>query len=156
MDKFIAVIVSVAVVLCVVFTIWVGYFFYSMGDMCSNEVLETVVSPDASRKVVIFLRNCGATTDWSVHASITKAELRNDQLSMGNSLVISADGEKTWPVTQQGWPLIKAKWESENVLELYHSSEIEIYTQVAEVDNVSIEYNVINQEFVEKENLEIR
>jgi hypothetical protein len=40
---------------------------------CENEVVERVPSPDGSREVVVFTRNCGATTDFSTQISILPA-----------------------------------------------------------------------------------
>ena len=37
---------------------------------CVNEVREELVSPDGKRKIVVFSRNCGATTGFSTQASV--------------------------------------------------------------------------------------
>ncbi len=39
-------------------------------DMCGNDIVDEVDSPDGEYKVVVFERNCGATTGFSTHISI--------------------------------------------------------------------------------------
>jgi 2-keto-4-pentenoate hydratase/2-oxohepta-3-ene-1,7-dioic acid hydratase in catechol pathway len=40
------------------------------GDICVNEVREELVSPDGKKKIVVFTRNCGATTGFNTQASV--------------------------------------------------------------------------------------
>ena len=52
-------------------------------DMCGNDNLRPVVSPNGVLQAVLFRRNCGATTSYSTQVSI----LRNDEKlphEMGN------------------------------------------------------------------------
>jgi hypothetical protein len=37
---------------------------------CANEVISELVSPDGTRKIVLFSRNCGATTGSSTQGTI--------------------------------------------------------------------------------------
>lgn len=37
---------------------------------CSKEILETVVSPDGNKSIVVYLENCGATIDWIITADL--------------------------------------------------------------------------------------
>jgi hypothetical protein len=41
-----------------------------MDDDCSNERSAEVVSPDGMKKVVLFSRNCGATTGFNTQATV--------------------------------------------------------------------------------------
>lgn len=40
------------------------------GDMCANEIIEEIPSPNKGFKAVIFTRDCGATTGYSTQLSI--------------------------------------------------------------------------------------
>jgi hypothetical protein len=54
-------------------------FIYATSDMCGNEVYTEVMSPNGERKVVVFHRDCGATTGFSTQISIIDSgdELEN-------------------------------------------------------------------------------
>src|SRR5258708_5279519 len=56
-------------------------------DMCGNTVVQTVPSPDGQLKVIIFERDCGATTGFSTQVSILRS---SDKLpnEAGNLLII--------------------------------------------------------------------
>jgi len=59
-------------------------------DLCANEVLSESLSPDGSKRAVLFSRECGATTDFSWQISIlgSKEELPN---AGGNVFVADTD-----------------------------------------------------------------
>jgi hypothetical protein len=82
----------------------VGYFLFS--DMCANTIVNASTSPNGKWKVVLFERNCGATTGFSSQISLIKAdaELNNEA---GNIYI--ADG---YP---KGYTL---KWESDTTVKL--------------------------------------
>jgi hypothetical protein len=64
---------------------------------CRNEIREEVVSPDGTTKVVIFSRDCGATTGFNCQGSILPAgdPLPNDD--GGNAFIFDTGGAKaTW------------------------------------------------------------
>jgi hypothetical protein len=42
------------------------------GDLCENKAVKEISLPNSGFKVVGFLRNCGATTDYGAHVSIIK------------------------------------------------------------------------------------
>jgi hypothetical protein len=37
---------------------------------CSNELITEIISPDGAKKIVLFSRNCGATTGFNCQATI--------------------------------------------------------------------------------------
>jgi len=43
-----------------------GYVICSLPDMCGNEIYSVVVSPNKKHKAVLFQRDCGATTGFSL------------------------------------------------------------------------------------------
>jgi hypothetical protein len=72
--------------------IWTG----CLGPDCENEIIKELVSPDGINKVVIFSRNCGATTGYSCQASILPAGdlLPGDR---GNAFIFDTPGaEVSW------------------------------------------------------------
>lgn len=84
--------------------VFAGLFIYFLNflvkDICSNEIVKELISPDNKTKVILFQRDCGATTDFSTQISIISAheDLPNDG---GNIFVTEGhpnenDIEITW------------------------------------------------------------
>lgn len=46
---------------------------FSFNDMCGNEIFQSIVSPNKEYKVIVFQRDCGATTGFSTQISVLKA-----------------------------------------------------------------------------------
>jgi hypothetical protein len=61
-----------------------------MDSDCSNESSTEVVSPDGTKKIILFSRNCGATTGFNTQGSILE---RTDTLpDCGGSTFIIDQG----------------------------------------------------------------
>ena len=64
---------------------------------CRNEIREELVSPDGTNKVVIFSRDCGATTGFNCQGSILPAGDPLPGDDGGNAFIFDAGGAKvTW------------------------------------------------------------
>jgi len=136
--------------------VW-NYILDTLGpSLCVNQVLETVNSPDGTKTAVVFVRDCGATTSWSTQASVISAKEVVSDKDTGNVLRIDSDHGKAWPLAIKGWPIIKAEWESANLLTLHYSKNSSILLQQKSIDNVGVQYSLITKEFVERENIEAR
>lgn len=85
-------------------------------------------SPDGTRKVVVFLRNCGATTKYSTQASIL---FSNDSLpnEAGNILIID------------GGHLPTVKWTEDRILSIKGIGAEEILKQLNYFSGVKIVYH---------------
>lgn len=116
-----------------------NYGLNSLGSsLCENQFIQSTDSPDGSKKVVTFSTDCGATSDWSIHASVlSKNENINDE-SVGNALRISSNQGRAWPKDEQGRPIIRTVWTSPSSATLQHSSNADIFYQRPEVENVEI------------------
>src|SRR5918992_4542304 len=94
--------------------LWVG----ALAGGCGNELLKSIASPDGRRKLVIFQRDCGATTGFSTQASLLPA---GDGLrGSGNVFIADTDHGKA-PSGPGGGPQLAARWIAKDTLELrYH------------------------------------
>jgi hypothetical protein len=83
-------------------------------DMCGNEVLRSVPSPDGRVKAVIFERDCGATTGYSGQVSLlaATAALPNEG---GDTFV--ADGDHG---AAPGGPQVHVLWKDNQHLLIKH------------------------------------
>jgi len=58
-------------------------------DLCANDVVNTIASPGGPRSLVMFERDCGATTAFSSQVSLLPAGLQPS--SAGNVLILDDD-----------------------------------------------------------------
>ena len=87
----------------------------SCDDPCGNRPVDEVVSPDGERSAVLFVRDCGATTGYSLQMSLvpTGADLPND----GGNVLILGDGSG-WAAGEPTSDAVIGRWTSETTLEL--------------------------------------
>ena len=108
------------------------------GGMCANDVIKEVVSPDGKKKVVVFQRNCGATTDFSTQASVLSVSrsLLNDG---GN--VFSADtNHGAAPSRSGGGPELEASWVGPKELVLEHHPQARVFKAEASIGDVHVRF----------------
>jgi hypothetical protein len=109
-----------------------GYIAYQMkdfDDMCGNTIEQSLKSPNNRMKVVVFERDCGATTGFSRQVSLLNA---NDKLqnTSGNVIVF------------RGLPRLHILWKSNKNLEITHNSN--------DVGNDSIEVRGVQIDVIKK------
>lgn len=77
------------------FAISLAFFFLAgcLGSECSNEPIAEVISPDGTKKIVLFSRNCGATTGFNTQGTILN---RGDALpnESGSAFIIDSGSAK--------------------------------------------------------------
>lgn len=113
----------------------------NLAGLCDNEILE-VSSPNDSAddlvKSIVFVRNCGATTDWSVQVSILPVSEDLDANDIGNIFVASSGDARTF--NRIGGPEVKAVWKGNGNLEIQYSRDSEIFLQVTQYGGNDITY----------------
>lgn len=116
-----------------------NYGLDSLGSsLCENQPIQSIDSPDGSKKVVMFSTDCGATSGWSVHASILDEDKEVNSESVGNAIRINSNQGRAWPKDDQGRPVIRAVWETSTSVTLKYSSNSEVFYQKSEIDGVQI------------------
>lgn len=107
-------------------------------DMCGNKIIRTEFSPDKKYKIVIFLRDCGATTNFSTQVSILKVaeKLKNES---GN--IFSADSERgKAKIDENNIVAIKSKWISNNKVIITYDKNARIFKTQNSLDEIEIDY----------------
>jgi hypothetical protein len=122
---------------------------------CENRVVDSVESPSASKKIVVFVTDCGVTAEYGVHVSILNSEENIDNQSMGNILSINSNHGYAWP-SSLGWPMVKSVWKIANSATIYYAMNSEVFSQHADLNGVSIEFVPITPEIIERERIEIK
>jgi hypothetical protein len=111
--------------------------------LCKNDVIETKLSPEGQKKVVIHVRDCGATSDWTTEASLLNATDSISDGDTGNILRINSDQGKASPMAPGGWPIISAEWDSSNSLILHYSQGSGVLYKQDKVRDVNMQFVLI-------------
>jgi hypothetical protein len=90
-------------------------------DMCGNEVLRSVPSPDGKVKAVVFERDCGATTGYSEQVSLLAATAALPNAS-GDTFV--ADGNHG---AAAGGPQVHVLWKNNQHLLIKHHPKARVF-----------------------------
>lgn len=111
------------------------------GDMCGNQTIEEVQSPDKKYKAVVFTRDCGATTGYSTQLSIieTSEQLENET---GNTFILS-DKVGDGLTFDTGGARIEVNWTDENSLTVYFDSKTDFTKQETAIDNIKVSYELL-------------
>ena len=108
-------------------------------DMCGNELLEAVYSPDRVFKAVVFERNCGATTGFTTQISILLAEQTSLPNQAGNIFISNGNRGKA-PVGPGGGPPVTVVWQGNRNLHITYDPRASTYLTETVYDRVNITY----------------
>jgi len=98
--------------------------FTGCKPLCSNKIVDHIVSPDGSHEATAFIRDCGATTDFSPQVYLgSKVERIKD---MGN-VFIGNHSDK-----------IRIQWSSPTQLEIF--SECTVVMIVTNYHDITISF----------------
>lgn len=95
------------------------------GDMCGNDIVQKVPSPDGEKVAYIFTRDCGATTGFSPQLSILD---KNDKFlnKFGNTF----RSDKNFSID----------WLDEKKLQVIYDKKSKTYEMDKRVNGIKIEY----------------
>jgi hypothetical protein len=110
---------------------------------CKNSIIEEISSPDKKNKIVIFTRDCGATTGHSTQVSLIAAgqKLQN---TAGNLFIADTDHGKA-PSGSTGGPIINASWESNDKILIEYHEQIRVFKAEEEASKIKIKYKRTNK-----------
>ncbi len=110
----------------------------SCGNSCGNQQSAQYLSPDARTKVVVFERDCGATTDFSTQASILPA---NAPLAREPGNVFIADSDHgAAPRGPGGGPELRVKWLDAGNVELAYHERARVFKAADRIGAVRVRY----------------
>jgi hypothetical protein len=125
----------------IVILIVFGLFWWSAETMCANKEISSTIIPGTKYKVVVFERDCGATTGFSTQASIikTNAKLKNEN---GNIFTADCDHGAV-PAGPAGGPELRVKVIGPNAIELTHHPRARVFDAQTNYEGISIQYSSI-------------
>lgn len=119
------------------------YFFYGIYTFgqgwCGNTVIGRA-GIEQPYEAVVFVRNCGATTDWSVQVALLPKDQKLTDDDKGNIFIV-ARGSSTVS-NGVGGPYVYAGWDGKNPhLYIRYPKGVEIFHQVSNFDGINITYS---------------
>jgi len=129
----------VLIIMCFVFV----FAMLMNQGMCGNKIIQSIESPDSIRKVVVFERDCGATTDFSTQISIIK---NGEHLENESGNIFSADSDYgNAKIDENGLVYIKVLWLDYLTLLIEYDSKARIFTNKSNYKDISIIYKKIER-----------
>jgi hypothetical protein len=124
------------------FLCFVGIVFWGLSriadDMCGNKIIEEDLSPDQKNKITIFVRDCGATTAFSTHASIISAQ--SSHPNEGGNLFVSDTDHGKAPSGPGGGPKVEVMWKDNNSIIIKHHKNNRIIKAESKLRNINVFY----------------
>jgi len=104
-------------------------FFYSGCGTCDDEVQSQSVSPDKIVEATSFVRNCGATTDYSMIVSIHRTD--NDYKDESDFVFVA-----------KGRGRLQLKWAGPKALEIYCEGceRKDVFRRLTALGDIDISY----------------
>jgi flagellar basal body-associated protein FliL len=111
-------IITVILVFIVAGYIYLGWLFGSgmASGMCGNDVFQEVYSPNKQYKVIVFERDCGATTGFSTQISILEATQALSNVT-GNIFIMDGNPDYT---------NVQVKWENDQAINITYADGYEV------------------------------
>jgi hypothetical protein len=97
------------------------------GDMCGNEISQSIISPSGSYIAYVFSRNCGATTGFNTQVSVLPSTSKPPSDS-GNLYINS-----------QQFP-VQLQWQSDKVLKISGAISSSTIKQLTTIEGVNVLY----------------
>jgi hypothetical protein len=106
--------------------------------MCRNQILAESVSPDGSKKFVVFQRSCGATTGFSTQASLLSVDAALPD-EPGNVFVADTD-QGVAPSGTGGGPELRSHWAAPNNLMIQYHVAARVFKAEQRFKDAEINY----------------
>jgi hypothetical protein len=110
-----------------------------------NSEIERAESPDGKYYAVVFIRNVGATTDFSMQVSIIKQGSFLGNTS-GNIFICDSDHGKAIPQEDHTFWL-KLSWLSPSELIIQYDERVRIFKKIQKYKNINIRYDPVQPPF---------
>lgn len=115
----------------------IGWLFAMFAPGCEDTTCETLFSPDRSHKVILYTRNCGATTGFSTHIALAGSD---EDIDDGTTIFVADDnhGEANLHAVYQALIDINARWVDNDSLELSYDRNARLFTEKVKAYGITI------------------
>jgi hypothetical protein len=126
---------AIGIAMLALLGIFIALSTSACSSACGNQVVERIASPDKSKIIYIFERDCGATTDFVTHIAVLAHSDAFGNNTVGDVFVADSNrGKVNFTV--------HAKWISPSAIEIAYPSGSRVYTKAADVKGVRVSYDV--------------
>jgi len=126
--------------IAIVALIGIGLFWWSAEKMCGNVEVVAIPIAGTKYKVVVFQRDCGATTGFSTQASILD---RSSQLKNNGGNIFAADtNHGAAPSGPGGGPALRVKVFGPQKIELSYHKNTRVFDAERQYKEIKILYSV--------------
>lgn len=109
-----------------------------LSNMCGNHLVAQVASPDSTKTLAVFPRDCGATSGFSTQASILTS---NALFPNRNGNVFIADtNHGIAPSGKGGGPELRVQWQNPNLVLLQHHEKARVFKAEPRLGSVEVRY----------------
>ncbi|MBC7771398.1 MAG: hypothetical protein H7210_02770 [Pyrinomonadaceae bacterium] len=120
-------------VLAVVMLCFESLFTTGCAPLCGNQLVRTIAQPTGSKSIVIFERDCGATTDFVIHLSVIESGTALSDGMVGNTFI--ADSNKG-----QVNMNVEAEWTSPLSVVIRYPAGARVHSRNSSVGHVRVAY----------------
>jgi hypothetical protein len=118
------------------FVAWWRSIDMDLGPMCGNRPVAEYPSPDGALKLEVFERDCGATTGFSMQASL---------LDVGDPLPNEAGNAFVADSSDGTGKELRVRWRGTRALTLEHRSTAHVVRAVTDVSGVSVVHTTFDR-----------
>jgi hypothetical protein len=108
---------------------------------CANRVLEEFRAPGGKNKVVIFERDCGATTGYGTHVSLVRSNAAPP--TAGGNILVLDDGHGAAPSNRLGVVPLEVAWVSDASVVVRYPKGARVFRQRDALSGVQIKYELL-------------
>jgi len=112
-------------------------------DLCADESFLEFRSPRGTRKVVLFRRDCGATTAFSTQASLLAANADRPK-GRGNILILD-DDHGLVPVDPSGRLDVSVTFADDSTVTLGYPARARVFTRISNLDGATIHFEPLGK-----------
>jgi hypothetical protein len=105
---------------------------------CGNTLVAEFPSPTGQVRAAVFVRDCGATTDYCTHVSLLGPadHLKDDA---GNVLVVDSDHGRAPAALRRG-PDVQVTWKADTLLVLRYDRRDRVFHAIPWLEHVTIQH----------------
>ena len=103
-----------------------------INDMCKNQILSQSVIPNSNKKIVVFSRDCGATTSKSTQISILNL---SSELKNGSGNIFIADSNHSQKELKVIINIVGSK-----KIKIIYSKNARVFKKEPKYQDIKIEY----------------
>ena len=114
------------------------FLYTDLGSMCQNEIISQIPIGSSPKKVVVFERDCGATTGFSTQVSILG--LGKELGSGAGNILILDDNHGKAPSSKGGGLEVVVNTISNKKVKILFDKRVRVFKKVPQFKGVTIEY----------------